>query len=405
MNQRTVAIFTGNRAEFGLLYPILKAIRAHPGLSYRLIVSAAHLDTEFGSTIKEIRAGGFDIHAEATLGVPDGTMAATARAIGSGILSISAALEALRPDLMIVYGDRFESFAAAIAATQMNIPTAHVEGGDLTEGGALDDSVRHAITKLAHLHFTTNQQATNRVLAMGEEPWRVVTAGLPAIDAIIAGDYAGAEEVDRQLGLDPLRPVVVFTQHSVTTETEQVATQVLPSLKALRHLSKDGVQVIATYPNNDDGGRLIITLLREIAELPGFQVVSSLGRHLYHGILSLALNPMRRVACIGNSSSGIKETPAFGCPTVNIGSRQDGRLRAGNTIDVPYDAEAIYSAVRRCLDDSAFRARCRRVDNPYGNGNAGKTIAEFLASVPLDRQKLLRKGMTLRGENRDGWFH
>ncbi len=405
MKQRTVAVFTGNRAEYGLQYPILRAIDAHPALDYRLLVSGAHLDDHFGRTLEEIRQDGFRIDAEVAIEMGEDSRVATARAIGSGVLAVSEALERLRPDLMLVYADRFEGFAAVIAATQMNIPTGHIEGGDLTEGGALDDSVRHAMTKLAHLHFTTNEQASNRILAMGEEAWRVHTVGFPAIDLIAEGRFARPEEVDAALDLDPQRPVVLFTQHSVTTEFEQAAAQVEPALAALRELAARGVQVILTYPNNDAGGRSIIGRLEAFAAegLENVQLHRSLGRHLYHGVLALARDPGRKVACVGNSSSGIKETPAFGCPTVNIGSRQAGRLRGENVIDTEYDATAIREAIERCLDDEAFRRRCREGDNPYYMGGAGPRVAQVLAGVPLDRA-LLRKRMTLQGEHRDGWY-
>jgi UDP-N-acetylglucosamine 2-epimerase (non-hydrolysing)/GDP/UDP-N,N'-diacetylbacillosamine 2-epimerase (hydrolysing) len=168
MSKRKIAIFTGNRAEYGLQYPIIKAIDQHPNLEYRLLVSGAHLDSNFGRTLSEIQEDGFRVDAEVKIEMDSDSRIATAQAIGSGVLAVSRVLNELRPDVMVIYADRFEGFAAVIAATQMNIPTAHIEGGDLTEGGALDDSVRHAMTKLAHIHFTTNQQATNRILAMGE---------------------------------------------------------------------------------------------------------------------------------------------------------------------------------------------------------------------------------------------
>jgi UDP-N-acetylglucosamine 2-epimerase (non-hydrolysing)/GDP/UDP-N,N'-diacetylbacillosamine 2-epimerase (hydrolysing) len=403
--KRIIGVFTGNRAEYGLQYPILRAIAAHPALEYRLLVSGAHLDPHFGRTLGEIEADGFEVHAEIRIDMPDDTLRATAEAIGSGILSMSRALAELRPDMLVVYADRFEGFAAVIAGTQMNVPTAHVEGGDLTEGGALDDSVRHAMSKLAHLHFTTNQQASNRLLAMGEEGWRVHTVGFPAIDLIAEGNFASPTELAAAYGLDPARPIVLFTQHSVTTEFDRAAEQVRPALAALERLAREGVQVIATYPNNDAGGRRIIAELEalEAKRLPNILVRRSLGRRNYHGILALARDPAARIACVGNSSSGVKETPAFGCPTVNIGSRQEGRLRAENVIDAGYDADEIYRAVRRCLDDAEFRAACARCENPYGMGNAGAKIAEVLSTVPLDG-RLLRKRMMLRGEARDGWF-
>jgi UDP-hydrolysing UDP-N-acetyl-D-glucosamine 2-epimerase len=403
--KRTVAIFTGNRAEYGLQYPILRAVDRHPDLDYRLLVSGAHLDPHFGRTLDEIRSDGFRVDAEVRIEMDARSLFATAQAIGSGILSLSQALSEVRPDLMVVYADRFEGLAAVVAASQMNIPTAHIEGGDLTEGGALDDSVRHAMTKLSHLHFTTNIQATNRILAMGEEAWRVHTVGFPAIDMISEGRFAKPDEVVQKLGLDLSRPMVLFTQHSVTTEFDQAARQVTPSLAAMEALAAEGVQSILTYPNNDAGGRQIIEQLEALnaRRVPGIQVHRSLGRHLYHGVLALAKDRAHRVACVGNSSSGIKESPAFGCPTVNIGSRQDGRLRGENVLDVGYDAGAIATAVRRCLFNEPFRERCATADNPYYLGDAGPKIAKVLAEVPLD-QKLIRKQMTLRGETRDGWF-
>ena len=403
--KRVIAVFTGNRAEYGLQFPILRAIAAHPDLDYRLIVSGAHLDPDFGRTLAEVQADGFAVHQEVKIDLEADTLYATARAIGTGIVSMSRALDCIRPDLLVVYADRFEGFAAMIAGTQMNVPTAHVEGGDITEGGALDDSVRHAMTKLAHLHFTTNRHATNRVLAMGEEPWRVHTVGFPAIDLIQDGCFATAEEVQNRLQLDLSRPLVLFTQHSVTTEFELADAQVRPSLEALRSLAERGVQVILTYPNNDAGGRRIIAALETFANrgMPNVQLHPSLGRSLYHGVLALARNPAQRVACAGNSSSGIKETPAFGCPTVNIGSRQQARLRAENVVDASYDAVAIQEAIEAALFNDAFRMQCRACENPYGIGNAGRKIADVLAQVPLD-ERLLRKGMTLAGESRDGWF-
>ena len=403
--KRTIAVFTGNRAEYGLQYPILRAIAASPELEYRLIVSGAHLDKDFGRTLAEIEADGFQVHAEAKIDMEADTLYATAQAIGSCVLSVSKILTEMRPDILVVYADRFEGFGAVIAGTQTNVPTAHIEGGDLTEGGALDDSVRHAMTKLSHLHFTTNQQASNRILAMGEEPWRVHTVGFPAIDLIQDGIFATPAELTERYGLDLTRPVVLFTQHSVTTEFDQSVEYVQPSLDAMRRLAAEGVQVLVTYPNNDAGGRRIIREIEQLGaeKLSNIQVHRSLGRYNYHGVLALAKNPVHRVACVGNSSSGIKETPAFGCPTVNIGSRQDGRLRGANVLDVEYDAERIHAAVRRCFDAPAWRTTCRDTENPYGVGDAGKKIAKVLAEVPID-QALIRKKMTLAGEARDGWY-
>jgi len=405
MKKRVVAVFTGNRAEYGLQFPILRAIENHPDLEYRLLVSGAHLDSNFGSTLEEIRNDGFRIDAEIKIEMDAVSLFATAQAIGSGILAISKVLDEIRPDIMVVYADRFEGFAAVIAATQMNIPTAHIEGGDLTEGGALDDSVRHAMTKLAHLHFTTNEQASNRILGMGEEPWRVHTVGFPAIDLISEGSFATNLEVTEQLGLDLSRPVLLFTQHSVSTEFERAAEQVQPSIDAIKRLADEGIQTVLTYPNNDAGGQAIISLLDAFGTLDykNTQVKRSLGRYLYHGVLALARNPDIRVTCLGNSSSGLKETPAFGCPTVNIGSRQEGRLRGENVLDAGYSSNEIYDQIQRSLFDDNFRKLCRESKNPYWLGEAGPKVAEVLATTPLD-QGLIRKRMTLKGDAKDGWF-
>lgn len=394
--KRRVAAFTGNRAEYGLQFPVLKAMQARGDLEVLLLVGGAHLDPQFGRTCKEIQADGFRIDAEVSMLPPRDDLYGTAQAIGTGILSISEALAKLQPDLFLVYADRFEGLAAVVAGTQMRIPTGHVEGGDITEGGALDDAVRHAMTKLAHLHFTTNQQASNRLLWMGEEPWRVHTVGFPVIDLIARGEYTTVETLVARYGLDMQRPLVVFTQHPVTTEFEQAIVQLQPSLDAMEHLAQEGVQVILTSSNNDAGGQRIMALLREFAaQHATVQLHPHVGRSDYHGLLAVC-GRLGRGACVGNSSSGIKETPAFGCPTVNIGSRQAGRLRAENVVDAGYDTGEILAACRRALWDEAFRQQCRTCDNPYGEGHAGRKIAEVLATVPLT-PALVQKKMTLDG--------
>jgi UDP-hydrolysing UDP-N-acetyl-D-glucosamine 2-epimerase len=405
LSTRKIAVFTGNRAEYGLQFPILRSIDLHPNLDYSLLVSGAHLDPNFGSTLDEIRADGFRIDAEVKIEMNAVTLYATAQAIGSGIMSISSVLNKLKPDILVVYADRFEGLAAVIAGSQMNIPIAHIEGGDLTEGGALDDSVRHAMTKLSHLHFTTNLQATNRILGMGEEPWRVHTVGFPAIDLISEGRFAKHSEIIEKLELDLTRPIMLFTQHSVSTEYDQSALQLDPSLEAIEDLAKEGVQTILTYPNNDAGAQAIIERLEvfRAKRIPETQVKRSLGRHLYHGVLALARDQSVRVACVGNSSSGLKETPAFGCPTVNIGSRQEGRLRGKNVLDTVYDANSIKEAMKKCLFNDDFRHVCRTAENPYWLGDAGPKIANVLAEVPLGQQ-LIRKRMTLKGEVKEGWI-
>lgn len=393
---RKVAVFTGNRAEYGLLYPIIRAIDEHPQLEVYLLASGAHLDEDFGKTVAEIEADGLSVHREVRIDMDADTLHATAQAIGSGARAVSTVLDELRPDLFVVYADRFEGFAAVIAGTQMGIPTAHIEGGDITEGGALDDSVRHAMTKLSHLHFTTNADATRRVKAMGEEEWRVHDVGFSALDLISSGRIASAEELVERYGLDPERPLVVFTQHSVATEFKEAAGQARAGLDALARVADEAVQAIITYPNNDAGGRRIIDEIhRWLGDgIENVQVHRSMGRWNYHGALWQCGHGGWRGVCAGNSSSGIKETPACGCPAVNIGTRQAGRLRADNVIDVAYDTGAIEAALRRALFDDDFRAACRTCDNPYGGGDSGARIADVLAEVELG-PRLVQKRMTV----------
>jgi len=390
IGQRKIAVFSGNRAEYGLQFSILKAIAKHPRLEYYLLVSGAHLKEDFGRTLREIEEDGFRIFEQVKIDMPEDSLFATAQAIGSGVVDLSRILARLRPDFLVVYADRFEGFAAVIAGTQMGIPTVHIEGGDYTEGGALDDSVRHAMTKLCHLHFTTNQHAAERVLRLGEEPWRVFNVGFPALDLIAEGNYAKPSEVYERFRLDPERPILIFTHHSVATEFDRAAEQVRPGLEAMEEVGAEWeCQILITYPNDDAGGRRIMAELSrlEAKHVPFIQVHQSLGRFFYHGILNVA------AACVGNSSSGIKETPAFHCPTVNVGRRQQGRLRGDNVLDVDYDKEHIKKAIGKCLFDREFQKQVQTCENPYGVGNAGPRIAEVLATTPITPE-LVQKKMT-----------
>jgi UDP-N-acetylglucosamine 2-epimerase (non-hydrolysing)/GDP/UDP-N,N'-diacetylbacillosamine 2-epimerase (hydrolysing) len=240
---------------------------------------------------------------------------------------------------------------------------------------------------------------------MGEESWRVHTVGFPAIDLISENNFATRKEILDKLNLDLEKPIVIFTQHSITTEFEKARDQIIPSLIAIEKLAKEGVQVILTFPNNDAGGQAITESLLDFSKknLDNIQTVSSLGRYLYHGLLSLARESNTKILCMGNSSSGIKETPAFGCPTLNIGSRQDGRLRATNVIDCDYSSDQIYAQAMYALLDQEFKVKCRSLVNPYWLGGAGEKIANVLASTEIN-SSLLRKKMVLRGERSGEWY-
>lgn len=392
---RRITFFSGNRAEFGLQRPIIEEAMKHQDLDVSILISGAHLDPFFGKTIQEVVDTGIKV--SGTIDIPDISrdIRYTSLSIAKVIEGISNFLLASQPSIFVVYADRFEGFAALVASTQMNIPTAHIEGGDLTEGGALDDSIRHAMTKLAHLHFVTNDDSMKRVLNLGEESWRVHNVGFPAIDLIQQNRFASRDEIVQQLGIDLEKPLVVFTQHSITIEPEKAREQMQECVNAIRCLMKIGVQVIVTYPNNDDGSHEIIEEIEKLKheEHELLLVYKSLGRHLYHGLLALARDNRLKVVCAGNSSSGIKETPAFGCPTVNIGNRQASRLRGKNVIDTVCESKEIINSIKTALFDENFREMCRNTPNPYFQGGASQKVVEVLRSIPLDKN-LLRKKMT-----------
>ena len=390
VRKRKIAIFTGNRAEYGLQYPVISAIANHPALNYYLLVSGAHLDEKFGYTKKEIEKDGFRIWREIKAEVKADDLFSTTQAIGRIVINLGKALHELRPDFLVVYADRFEGLAAVITGSQMGIPVAHIEVGDVTEGGALDDYVRHAMTKLSHLHFTTNSEAAGRIAKLGEEKWRIFNVGFPVIDLIKQHNFATAEEIKDRLGIDAGQRFIIFTQHSVTTEVEAAAVQLKPSLEALKYFAQKSVKVIVTYPNNDAGGRNIIGRLNRLKGIKNITVVSHLGRYFYHGILDICRSSGKGV-CVGNSSSGIKETPAFGVPFINIGSRQEGRLRSTNVINAPYDKHRIIKAIKKGLFDKRFRKQCQRCRNPYGRGDSGIKIARVLAGIKIDKRLIQKK--------------
>ena len=381
MSNRKVAVFTGSRAEYGLLVPVIRAIEAAPDLDLLLIASGDHVAND---------AEAVPVAAQVSIRREDETAASTPRAIGRGVIAVTEELERLAPDLVVIYGDRFEAFAALIAATQMSIPTAHLEGGDLTEGGTLDDVVRHAMSKLAHVHFPTNEAAAERLRAMGEEPWRIHTAGFPPIDLIRAGDYAPRAEVLETLGLDPARPIVLFTLHPISTSPLGAGEEISTCLAALQRAKVSmNAQLVLTYPNGDVGSDQIIKALKQFEkDNPEVVLRPSLGRRLYHGLLKICGDEMG--VCLGNSSSGVKETGAFQCPAIDIGPRQSGRLRGGNVLNVPVREEAIFEALEKGFNPG-FRAVVADMENPYGQGNTGPLIAGVLSALDLASPALVVK--------------
>ena len=404
MTLRRISVFTGNRAEYGLLKPLLHLLARDDSLDLSIVVSGAHLEQSFGGTLNEIEADfpGRLVCAPVTL--ESDSLFDSAQAIGTGIITLAETFNSLRPDIVVVYADRFETFAATIAASQMGLPVAHIEGGDVTEGGTLDDSVRHAITKLSHLHFTTNSPATNRILAMGEEAWRVETVGLMGIETA-EENIATPDELAERYEIDLKKPIVVYTQHAIATAQEQSVADLKIALSALKSAAQFS-QIIITYPNNDAGGRALLRLYETEASLglpKGIQILPSLGRRNYEGFLALAQHTKCRVVCAGNSSSVVKETPKYKCPAVNLGGRQSGRLQSTNVINSAFVYEDILGALKTALFDVEFRSNCQRSANPYSVGTSVLGIHKVLKEVKLDK-RLVNKRMATKGEVKNGWF-
>lgn len=382
---RRVVAATGGRNEYGLLRPAVKALNARPGIRCEVLAAGNHTDPKFGRTIGEIEQDDVTIAGVVEMTMPDDTNLSMARCIGHGVAAAADALAALDPAMVLLLGDRFEGLSVAVAAHYLRTPIGHVHGGDVTQGGAMDDSVRHAITKLSHIHFAATQQSADRILRLGEEPWRVHVVGAPGLDAMAQGDHATKDEVCAELGWDGEQPLILGTQHPNSALPEAAADEVTEVLEAVCSF---GLPVVFTYPNQDAGHQAIIDKLHEYERLhPHLRVRRSLGHRLYAGTLAVAS------AVVGNSSSGLIETSLFGVPTVNVGDRQKGRERAENVIDVPCDRRAIRKAIDRCLHDDGFREKARTCSKPYGDGRTGERIADIIDQLEPG-QPLLRKQLT-----------
>lgn len=377
--KRKVAVFTGTRAEYGLLYWLMKDIQASSRLELQLIVSAMHLSPEFGSTWRQVELDGFAIDAKVEMLLSSDTPVGVVKSMGLGTIGFADALDRLKPDVLVVLGDRFEALAVVQAALVMRIPVAHLHGGEITEG-AYDDAFRHAITKMSSLHFTAAEPYRQRVIQMGEAPGGVFNVGAIGLDHLLRSQPMSAEELSASLNFTLRQPYFLVTYHPVTMggEDPEQATRAL--LQALDRFPS--YQVIMTYPNADNGGRQIIPLLEEYAGRQAGRVLAipSLGFKRYLAALS------RSSAIIGNSSSGIIEAPSFGVPTVNIGTRQQGRLAAHSVLHCKPEASAIHQAIATAVEPE-FARSCRSVVNPYGQGNATRQIVGILEQYQFNTGK------------------
>jgi UDP-hydrolysing UDP-N-acetyl-D-glucosamine 2-epimerase len=382
-------VVTVGRSDYGHVRPVLDGIRRAPDLELVLFVGGMHLAPEFGNTVKEIEADGFPIAERIAMLESGDTPEAVAISTGRGVDGFARAFARRPPDLVVVLGDRFEMLAAAVAALPFALPVAHIHGGEVSEG-AMDNQIRHAITKLAHIHFASADVHARRIARMGEEAWRIHTVGAPGLDRLAGLAALTRETLARDLGLPAEGPWHIVTFHPVTLEYRDTASHVDELLAALE--KTDGALVI-TYPNADTAGRVIIERLEEFAARhPGrCRLARSLGERHYLSLLSHA------DVMIGNSSSGLIEAPSFGLPTINIGARQRGRLRGANVIDVAPFREEILRAIE-AAQAPAFRARARAAANPYGDGRAAPRIVDILSKVPLDARLVQKRFADVEGE-------
>jgi UDP-hydrolysing UDP-N-acetyl-D-glucosamine 2-epimerase len=391
-----ICIFSGNRAEYGLLSPIIKNLNESKKIKVFFIVSGSHVDKKFGETINEIKKDKIKIYQTIKLFNSSRNKDKsdyTPKNISEIVEKYSTCLRKIKPDYNLVYADRFESFGAIIASSQMNIPTIHIEGGDKTEGGTLDDSVRHAMTKISHIHITTNDNAKKRIIKLGEEKWRVKNFGYSAMDYVKLKNYAKKSEIEDKLKIKITKPIVLFTQHPIPMENKNIENNFEKILNSIKRLSKLDIQIIITYPNSDYGGKKIIEKINSLKGIKNIKIVRSLGRYLYHGVLALN-NKKIKVVCAGNSSSGIKETAIFKCPVVNIGPRQNGRFRSNNVFDVKYDDKQIYETIFKCINDEKVYKKCLKTKNLYGGGSTGKKIKKFIENLKISKTKILIKKIT-----------
>ena len=381
MTKRKVLFITERRADYSRLKPIMRLMQKSKKLELQLVVTGLHLVKEFGETEKVLRKEGFKIDASIPVFTKndkdDG--ATMARALSIYIANITDVVERLKPDLIFCGFDLDAHLAAAIVGMHMNIPVAHIQGGE--RSGTLDEVLRHAITKFSHIHFVATEESKKRVIRLGEDPKYVFLVGSPSLDTIHSISYPSKEMIFKKYGLDPKKPLIVFSQHPVTTEVHDVERQIKESIGAVQTVAqKEGVQVLAIYSNNDAGGRRIVSHLKK----SGFIVYSHIVYEDYLRILKYA------AVLAGNSSTGIHEAPSFGLPTVNIGTRQQLRERGANVIDVANTKAAIERVLYKAMTDTKLRARIKRAKNPYDHGNTARNVVRILEGVKMPNvQKVL----------------
>lgn len=377
---RHICFLTGSRGEWGYIRPILRAIEKDPQLSYSIIATHMHLLSEFGMTIYEIEKDGFFV-AEKIYMTLDGYNAITmTKSLANLLAELPGALTRLRPDILLLAGDRGEQLMGAIAASHLSIPVAHIQAGELS--GNIDGIVRHAITKLANMHFAANEEFAKRVLKMGEQEFRVFNTGAPQLDELVQGMFTSEDQIRKKYRLSDSEKVILAVQHPVTEEEGEANIQIRETLAAIAEV---GWPTVMIYPNADAGSELIRAEIAN-SRTNNVRLFRNLPREDYLGLMRVA------DLMVGNSSSGILEAPTFGLAAVNIGRRQNGRPQALNVVNCDYHRSEIVQSINKAASQE-FRSKLKNNTNPYGDGNSAQRIVDVLKKITLDK-RLLNKEMT-----------
>jgi UDP-hydrolysing UDP-N-acetyl-D-glucosamine 2-epimerase len=381
--KRTIAVVTSSRADYSHLYWPLHDLARHDRVDLKLIVLGAHLSPQFGETVKEIERDGLPIAARLECLLSSDTDVGMAKTIGMAVLSLADLLGQMRPDLLLLIADRYEMLAPAAVALALRIPIAHIEGGEVSEG-AIDDAVRNALTKMSHIHFTSTEGARARVIAMGEEPWRVHRAGAPSLDHLRRSSFLDLQELEQRLKVDLGRPTIVVAYHPVTIlrDTTQEADSLFAALREV------DAQILFCYPNADAGSHALLQRTHAfLSAHSDAKIYVNLDSVTYWSLL-------RQVALlIGNSSSGIMEAASFRLPVVNLGFRQKGRERARNVLDAEPETKAILNRIAQAISPQ-FRDSLAGMSNPYGDGYASDKIVQVLTTVPLSKELIVKRADT-----------
>ena len=382
MKKRKILAVTGIRSEYDIMSSVFRAIQEHPELLLEVVVTGAHLSVAYGYTIQDIRADGFPISDEIESLINGDQASSRVKGLAIQLQGLVQTAVRIKPDFLLVLGDREESISTALIGSYLNIPVAHVAGGDRVVGN-VDDQIRHAVTKLAHLHFVTNQESYERIIRLGEQPFRIFNTGNPGLDRLLTVPQLTSTELSTRLGfhIKDDEPLLLIIQHVISTEIDHAYSQMKETLEAVKEL---GVRAILSYPNSDAGSQQMIRAIHEYEDLPLLYSAPNIPRLEF-------VNLMRRAWCmLGNSSAGILEAPLLKLPVVNIGNRQKGRLHAENVQFVPHEKEAIKNAAHRALHDEIYRGEIAKCSNPYGDGKASQRIANLLASIPIDDNLLIK---------------